>query len=44
MERWKYEVTQKEKDVLTFSPQLDKNSLKIINSKEYNPENLSKAH
>lgn len=43
LERWKYEMTQKEKDVLTFAPQINKNSLKILNAREQNPENHIRA-
>ena len=43
LERWKYEMTQKEKDTLTFTPCINKNTYKILEGLSDNPERLNKT-
>jgi hypothetical protein len=43
IERWKYEMTQQEKDVLTFAPQINKNTSKILSQRLENSEGMAKA-
>lgn len=43
VEKWKYEMTEKDKDELTFAPKINKNTQKILSQRFENPENTVRA-
>lgn len=43
IERYKYELSQQEKNQLTFAPHINKNTKKILASRQENPETALRA-